>query len=455
MSATPQPTKTSPISERLKFNDINAATSAILRSNKDFLLAEMPAILDRFYDHISTFQDTRTHFKSREHMMHAKEKQLRHWGIILDGNFDESYETSVTRIGEIHNKLGLEPRWYIGGYNALVGGLIEAIALRMPTPRFTLNGSQTKTALQMAVLKAAMLDMDFAIAVYIDAGRRDRRQTLDTLAANFEQAVGGIVGIVASAATELQSSAQTMTSSARQTAEQSVMVASASEEATTNVQTVAAATEQLTGSIREINRQIGESARIAAEASRTTDLTAEKIHRLSEAADKIGEIIGMITKIAAQTNLLALNATIEAARAGDAGRGFAIVAQEVKSLAEQTARATTDISAQVGAIQSSTRESVESIKEITGVIAKMNEIASAISAAMDEQSSATQEIAQNVEQAAQGTSAVSANISSVTTAASETGSAASEVLSAASELSQQSEMLRAEVDRFLETVKVA
>jgi methyl-accepting chemotaxis protein len=443
------------LARRLQFNGIDNGTRAILKEHKDFLLAEMPRILDRFYDHISTFAETKVFFKSRDHMMHAKQKQLQHWGIILGGEFDDSYEASVTRIGEIHNTLGLEPRWYIGGYNALMGGLVEAIAQRLPSSGFLRNNASVKIALQAAVIKVAMLDMDLAIAVYIEAGRRDRRRTLDSLAANFEQAVGGVVGIVASAATELQASAQSMTAAARDTAEQSTSVASASEEATVNVQTVASATEQLTGSIGEISHQINESARIAAEASRNAEQTAGKINGLLEAAQKIGAVIDIITKIAGQTNLLALNATIEAARAGDAGRGFSVVAHEVKSLAEQTARATTEISAQVGAIQSSTTESVESIREITAVIASMNEISTSIAAAMNQQSSATQEIARNVEQAARGTRAVTANITGVTVAADETGLAAGQVLSAASELSEQSETLRAEVDKFLATVRVA
>ncbi|WP_213771048.1 globin-coupled sensor protein [Bradyrhizobium sp. dw_78] len=448
-------TNESTIAERLKFNNIDASTIAALAGSRAFILAEMPAILGRFYDHIEKFAETAAFFKSRDVMLHAKQMQLKHWAMIASGQFDEAYERSVTRIGEVHNTLGLEPRWYIGGYSALVAGLMEAIALRLPSSKFDRTAAARKAALQTAVIKASMLDMDLAISVYIEAGRRDRRQTLEDLASNFERAIGGVVDVVASAATGLQASAKTMSAAAKETAEQSNSVSRASEEASANVQTVAAATEELTNSITQISQQIKESARIAANAARNADETAAKINNLSEAAGRIGAIIDIITKIASQTNLLALNATIEAARAGDAGRGFAIVAQEVKSLAGQTARATAEISAQVGAMQSSTSESVHAIKEITGVIGSMNEVSAAIASAMEQQNSATREIASSIDQAAQGTGDVSTNITGVTRAAGETGSAAAQVLAASSELSQQSEGLRAEVDKFLRTVRAA
>jgi methyl-accepting chemotaxis protein len=445
----------STIVSRLQFNMIGDEAVAALRQSKSFILSEMPAILESFYDHISKFPETSKFFKSRDHMMHAKEMQLKHWAIIMDGRFDESYETSVTKVGEIHNKLGLEPRWYIGGYNALVSGLVEAIGLRMPASTFDRQAAKKKTVLQVAIVKAAMLDMDFAIAVYIEAGRRDRKFILEKLAADFEGKIGSVVSIVASASTELQAAAQSMTASAKHAATQSAIVDISSKEASENVQSVAAATEELTSSVNEISRRVSDSARVTNDAARDADKTGGTMKRLSEGAQKIGAIVEMINSIAAQTNLLALNATIEAARAGDAGRGFAVVAHEVKSLAEQTAKATADIATQVGEMQASTTESVDAIAGITTTIKSLNEISTAIAAAVEEQGAATNEIARNVQLAAKGTGEVSETISGVTQSVGETGAAAVEVLSAASELSIQSEQLRGEVDKFLVTVRAA
>lgn len=443
------------MSERLRFNLIDQETVAALREVKAFALGELPTVLDGFYDHIAKFSDTAAFFKSRDHMMHAKKMQIQHWTVILDGRFDETYQASVNKIGQVHNKLGLEPRWYIGGYNALVAGLIGAIAIKMPFGRFDSGAKKKRAAFQAAIIKAAMLDMDLAISVYIEEGRRDRRTTLDRLASDFEKTVGGVVTIVAAASNELQTAAQNLTASASTAASQSQVVDTASRDATSSVQAVAVATEELTSSISEISRQVNESSRMAAAAVRDADETAVKMNRLADGAQKIGTVVELINNIAAQTNLLALNATIEAARAGEAGRGFAVVAQEVKSLAEQTAKATAEIAEQVGDIQSSTTESVAAIGTITKVINSLSEISTAISAAVEEQGAATNEISRSVQEASQGTSEVSTNIAGITASAGETGAAASQVLSSASELSRQSEQLRAEVDKFLDTVKAA
>jgi methyl-accepting chemotaxis protein len=282
---------------------------------------------------------------------------------------------------------------------------------------------------------------------------KEKRQVMLKMADDFEASVGGVVNAVSSASTEMQSSAQTLSATAEQTSRQSAAVAAASEEASTNVQTVASASEELSSSISEISRQVAQSTQIASAAVAEVEGANEKVQGLAEAAKKIGEVVALITDIADQTNLLALNATIEAARAGEAGKGFAVVASEVKNLANATAKATEEISAQIGGIQGATQDAVTTIGSIGGTIAKMNEIASAIAAAVEEQGAATQEIARNVEQAAAGTNEVSTNIDGVNQAAADTGHSAGELLTAATELSQQSEMLRGEVDKFLANIR--
>ena len=282
-----------------------------------------------------------------------------------------------------------------------------------------------------------------------------RKADMIRLANEFESAVGEIVETVSSASTELEASAGTLTSTAERSQELTTMVAAASEEASTNVQSVASATEELSSSVNEISRQVQESARMATDAVGQARTTNDRVSELSKAASRIGDVVELINTIAEQTNLLALNATIEAARAGEAGRGFAVVASEVKALAEQTSKATGEIGQQITGIQAATQDSVNAIKEISGTIERLAEISSTIAAAVEEQGAATQEISRNVQQAAQGTQQVSANITDVQRGASETGSASSQVLSAAQSLSGDSNRLKLEVGKFLDSVRAA
>ena len=282
-----------------------------------------------------------------------------------------------------------------------------------------------------------------------------RKSDMNKLADEFEGAVGLIVETVSSSSTQLEASAGTLTSTAERAQELTTMVAAASEEASTNVQSVASATEEMASSVNEISRQVQDSARMAGDAVDQARKTNDRVSELSKAAARIGDVVELINTIAGQTNLLALNATIEAARAGEAGRGFAVVASEVKALAEQTAKATGEIGQQISGIQAATQDSVNAIKEISGTIEKLSEISSAIAAAVEQQGAATQEISRNVQQAAHGTQQVSSHITDVQRGAGETGSASSLVLSAAQSLSGESNRLKLEVGKFLDSVRAA
>ena len=258
-----------------------------------------------------------------------------------------------------------------------------------------------------------------------------------------------ISAIVAAASTEMQATAETMAGAAAEATRQSTSVAQAAQAASMNVQTVASAGEELSASINEIARQVTESTAITQQAVSETDRTGAAIQTLAEAAKKIGNVVTLINNIAGQTKLLALNATIEAARAGDAGKGFAVVASEVKSLSDQTAKATHEISSQVSAMQDATETSVHAIQGIADTIRKVAEIASAIASAVEEQSAATREISANVAEAAAGTQEVSANIVGVSAAAAQTNDASAQLLTASSELAQQGVALSVEMDKLL------
>lgn len=335
-----------------------------------------------------------------------------------------------------------------------------------------LAGGDTKAIIPSLGEKNEIGDMAKAVEVFKDGMIRNkaleaeatqarvdaeilRKKTMYDLADQFEAAVGSIVEGVSSAATEMQATASQLTSSAQEASAQATSVSAAAEEAGTNVTSVAGSAEELGASVQEISRQVEHSSQKAREAVAEADATAAIVNELSEAAGRINGIVDMITGIASQTNLLALNATIESARAGEAGKGFAVVASEVKQLAGQTSKATSDINAQITAIQATTKRAVEAIQNITGTIRDINDSSSTIAAAVEQQGAATNEIVQAVNQASVGTTEVTSNITGVARMAEETGAGASQVLAASSELAHQAEELRHQINNFLSNVRAA
>jgi methyl-accepting chemotaxis protein len=437
-------------SRRLDFMGISPESGHLLAEFWPKVEAALPEILDEFYKHVTAVPELSS--RVGDQSARLKSAQTQHWGRLFSGTFDEDYFAGVRTIGTVHDKIGLEPRWYIGGYNFVLSKLSVLAAKSYRTQPDKLHAVLT------AVNAAVMLDMDVAISVYQEAmieERAARQRVVDAAVADFDTKMSAVLKTVRGAANQMQETATGLASGAEQTNQQAGAVAAAAEEATNNVQTVAAASEELATSISEISRQVADSTATTRHAVDESELAAKQIGELTEASERIGNVVKLINDIAAQTNLLALNATIEAARAGEAGRGFAVVAAEVKTLAGQTAKATDEITGQIAGIQTATKNAEDAIAKIRSTISSVSEIATTIASAVEQQGVATQEIARNVQEAASGTGDVSANIGGVSQAAGETGAGANAVLSAVHELIQQADTLQSEVDTFFSTVRAA
>jgi methyl-accepting chemotaxis protein len=292
-------------------------------------------------------------------------------------------------------------------------------------------------------------------AAFKDKLETDRKAAMHEVADGFEKAIGRIIETVSAASAEIETAAGSLTRTAETTQQLSTTVTEASDRSSTSVKSAAATTEEMAASVVEIARQVQASHGVTSAAVQQADKTNARIAELSQSAGRIGEVVKLITAIAEQTNLLALNATIEAARAGEAGRGFAVVASEVKALSVQTAKATEEVGAQIAQMQAATEQSVSAIKEIGGTIAQISDISSAIAGAVEQQGAATREISRNVQEAAAGASHVAGSIADVKRGAERTGAESGQVHGFARSLRQESDHLKLEVAKFLKTIRAA
>jgi methyl-accepting chemotaxis protein len=428
---------------RLAFLGLDQSARALLAEAWVLVEPALPQILGDFYAMLGRYSAFKGMIGDDGQVPRLRASQTEHWRALFSGRFDANYMGRVYRVGQIHQMIGLEPRWYMGGYAFILERLLAVLS----------EGCKWKPArcarLSAVVVKAVTLDMDLAIASYFRAMQEAQARHLDGIARAFEGDVAGAVGIVAHAAEELRATAAGVSDLAAAAGGQAGQASDAALDTSASVQTVAASSEELSCSISEIGRQAVRSAAIAAGGGDKVDETARAVAELANAAGRIAEVARMIGQVASQTNMLALNASIEAARAGEAGKGFAVVADEVKKLAGQTAKATEAIGAQVTAIQAVTIHARDALDGMAAVIGDITAAAQAIAAAVEQQSAATAEITWGAQVAATGTETVSRIIAQVSGSAQDSGAAAAQVAAAADQLSAQSSLLSHRVGDFL------
>ena len=432
------------LAARLAFARIDAAVIADLDPLWGLISPELEGLMKRFYAHVTAEPRMAALIGERQGTLESA--QVKHWSRLFSGKFDADYAASVERIGRAHHRIGLEPRWYIGGYQFM---LTELSRLVLKKHRFA---PARAVRLVEALNKAVLFDLDFALSTYQQVLLEERARhnsAVEAAVAEFRAATEGVLRIVDDSARRMQATSQSLSAIAVETASEATSAATASEETSMNVQTVASAAEELTRSIQEISRQVGNATAVVSTATGMTEASSADVARLSDAAQKIGDVVGLIQAIASQTNLLALNATIEAARAGEAGRGFAAVASEVKQLAAQTSKATDEIAQQIAGIQASTASAVNTIRDVARTMTEIHQVTSSIAGAIEEQDAATREIAASAQMAARTTLTLSTNVGQVNAGIDQTKEAAAEVFSTSNALGDQSSQLAEDVRRFL------